>query len=106
MEEYKQALDKTCADRGTVSEDGNNWVDKHSGYEIRSIEFDTDEGYEDTGYKMVSRATLERDAGDHVLVGQKPDEIISGDTLAVHTVVRGISSFLGIDMSAQLDFIS
>ena len=106
MEEYKQALDKICADRGTVSEDGNSWVDKHSGYEIRSIEFDTDEGYEDTGYKMVSRATLEKDAGDHVLVGQQPDEIISGDTLAVHTVVRGISSFLGIDMSAQLDFIS
>ena len=56
LNEYKRALDKVCADRGTISEDGNTWVDKYSGYEIRTIEFDTDEGYEDTGYKMVSHA--------------------------------------------------
>ena len=106
LEEYKRALDKVCAERGTISEDGNTWVDKHSGYEIRTIEFDTDEGYEDTGYKMVSRDVMEKDAGDHVLVGQDPEEIISEDTKFVHTIVRAMSSFLGIDMTSKTDFIS
>ena len=106
LDEYKKALDKVCADRGTISEDGNMWVDKHSGYEIRTIEFDTDEGYEDTGYRMVSREVMEKDAGDYVLVGQEPDDIISQDTKYVHNIVRALSSFLGIDVSPKLDFIS
>jgi len=106
LDEYKRALDKVCADRGTVSEDGNTWVDKHSGYEIRTIEFDTDEGYEDTGYKMVSRDVMEKDAGDNVLVGQDPEKIISEDTKFVHSIVRALSSFLGIDVGSKLDFIS
>jgi hypothetical protein len=106
IEDYKRALDKVCADRGTVSEDGNSWVDKHSGYEIRTIEFDTDEGFEDTGYKMISREILEKDAGDHVLKGQEPEKIISEDTRVVHNVVRAISTFLSIDISPKMDFIS
>lgn len=106
IEDYKYALDKVCADRGTVSEDGNSWVDKHSGYEIRTIEFDTDEGFEDTGYKMISREILEKDAGDHVLKGQEPEKIISDDTRVVHNVIRAISSFLSIDISPKIDFIS
>ena len=106
IDEYRRALDKVCADRGTISEDGNMWVDKHSGYEIKTIEFDTDEGYEDTGYKMVSREVMQKDAGDYVLVGQEPDDIISQDTKYVHNIVRALSSFLGIDVSAKLDFIS
>ena len=105
LDEYKRALDKVCAERGTVSEDGNTWVDKYSGYEIRAIEFDTDEGYEDTGYKMVSREVMEKDAGDYVLVGQDPDNIISPDTKFVHNIVRALSSFLGI-VQVQIRFIS
>ena len=106
LDEYKRALDKICAERGTVSEDGNTWVDKYSGYEIRTIEFDTDEGYEDTGYKMVSREIMEKDAGDYVLTGQEPDDIISPDIKFVHNIVRALSSFLGIDVRSKLDFIS
>ncbi|MHA2082259.1 MAG: hypothetical protein ACXABD_00755 [Candidatus Thorarchaeota archaeon] len=106
LDEYKRALDKVCADRGTISEDGNTWVDKHSGYEIRTIEFDTDEGYEDTGYKMVSRDVMEKDAGDNVLVPQDPEKIVSEDTKFVHSIVRAMKDFLGIDISSKLDFIS
>ena len=106
VDEYKRALDKVCADRGTISEDGNTWVDKHSGYEIRTIEFDTDEGFEDTGYKMVSREIMEKDAGDHVLVGQDTEKIISGDTKLVHNIIKAISTFLGINLSDKFDFIS
>ena len=29
--DYLLHLDKVCADQGTISDDGDNWVDKHSG---------------------------------------------------------------------------
>ena len=30
-------------------------IDKHSGYIIKNIEFDDSEGYDESGYKKVSR---------------------------------------------------
>lgn len=106
IDHYTRILDRTCAERGTVSDDGNSWVDKFSGYEIRSIEFDTDEGFEDSGYKMTSREILEKDAGSHVLVEQEPDKIISEDTYIVHNVIKSVSSFLGVSVSTKIDFIT
>ena len=61
---YANELDKICAERGQLSDDGDKVVDKHSGYLIKLIEFDSSEGYDETGYKIVSRAVLEEDIGD------------------------------------------
>ena len=41
--EYTKQLDLICAERGTISDDGDAIVDKYSGYFIRKIEFDTEE---------------------------------------------------------------
>jgi hypothetical protein len=48
---------------GTISDDGDSWVDKHSGYIIKKIDFDTEEGY-DEGFKIKSREIMEQDMGD------------------------------------------
>ena len=36
-DDYINVLEKVCVDRGTISDDGEYWVDKHSGYIIRPI---------------------------------------------------------------------
>ena len=51
---YNDEYEKICAEQGTLSDDGNAWVDKYSGYVIGRIDFDTEEGYDepiDSNYK-------------------------------------------------------
>jgi hypothetical protein len=59
--DYARELDTICAERGTISDDNNFWVDKYSGYIIKTIAFDTEEGYDEKGFKLYTRATLEED---------------------------------------------
>ena len=65
--DYVSQINKICAERGGLSDDGNAWIDKHSGYKIKDIEYSEEEGYDDTGFKAISRALLEADVGDEIL---------------------------------------
>ena len=56
---YEDTLEKICLDRGALSDSGDKWVDKYSGYIIKNIEFDYDEGYTETGFKNISRSQIE-----------------------------------------------
>ena len=51
-------LDTICANQGTISDDNNYWVDKHSGYIIKHIEFSSDEGFDEQGYKLNTKGCL------------------------------------------------
>ena len=66
--DYARELDAICAQRGTISDDNNFWVDKYSGYIIKTIAFDTEEGYDEKGFKLYTRATLEEDYNINVNV--------------------------------------
>jgi len=66
---YIQRIDEIIKTNGTLSDDGDAWVDKFSGYVIRKRDLDIDEGYED-GYKRSSREVMEQDAGDALLSGE------------------------------------
>ena len=39
---YSQELDSICASRGVLSDDGDKWVDKYTGYVIKNIEFNSE----------------------------------------------------------------
>ena len=71
---YYETLSRICAEQGTISDDGEAWVDKHSGYTIRPIDFDTDEGYTEEGFKAKSREQLEEDLGNRVLQSDEKSE--------------------------------
>jgi len=59
--DYARELDTICAEQGTISDDNNFWVDKYSGYIIKTIAFDTEEGYDEKGFKLYTRATVQED---------------------------------------------
>ena len=61
MFNYDEVTDAICRERGEISDDGSKWVDKYSGYVIKDIEFDVDEGYDDKGFKISTHAVLEKD---------------------------------------------
>lgn len=109
-EDYQIELDMICANQGTISDDGNNWVDKHSGYIIKNIEFDNEEGYDDKGYKLQTREIIEKDYSINILnipnIPNKKDEIdektIYGKAMSI---INAITEFASIDLTNYKEFI-
>lgn len=64
---YVEELNKICATRGVLSDDGGYIIDKYSGYIIRHIDFDDAEGYDKKGFKVVHHEVLEKDGADELL---------------------------------------
>lgn len=57
--DYGQKLEEICVSHGTLSDDGDSVVDKYSGFVIRKIDFSTEEGYTEEGFKIKTNAVLE-----------------------------------------------
>ena len=70
-QEYQRELDYICAEQGTISSDGDRWVDKYSGYIIKYIDYNLEEGFTEEGYKLQTRAVLEQDLGAVLLAKDK-----------------------------------
>lgn len=103
---YNDEYEKICAEQGTLSDDGNAWVDKYSGYVIGRIDFDTEEGYDEQGFKINTRDILQEDISQKKL-GEKGGEKQYENPLArqIDNILFAMTSFMGIDLSNQKDFI-
>jgi len=105
---YFETLSRVCAEQGTISDDGEAWVDKHSGYVIRSIEFDTEEGFTEAGFKQISREIMEADLGNAVLEAGSEGlkkETLSPQAQSIVNVVSTLTGFMGINIESQKEFI-
>ena len=105
--EYLSVLEKVCADRGQISDDGDKIVDKHSGYVIRTIEYDNSEGFDEAGYRIVSREVLEKDIGE-VLIDMSYKEmpkLQSEDSEMIYRVLSAMDKSMGINTESQYDFV-
>jgi hypothetical protein len=110
--DYARELDAICAERGTISDDNNFWVDKYSGYIIKTIAFDTEEGYDEKGFKLYTRANVEEDYNISVNVNAalKDQEIMQLKEKAnpkslnpnigvITNIVNAMSTNMGINIS-------
>ena len=50
--DYSLELEKVCTEYGTASDDGESIVDKYSGVVLKIKDFDTEEGFDNTGKKL------------------------------------------------------
>ena len=57
---YEDMLEEICLTQGALSDSGDKWVDKNSGYIIKNIEFDYDEGYTESGFKNITRSVIDK----------------------------------------------
>jgi hypothetical protein len=103
---YNDEYEKICASQGTISDDGNAWVDKHSGYVIGRIDFDAEEGYDEQGFKINTRDLLQEDISQKIL-GQQVGDKQYENPLArqIDNILFAMTSFMGIDLTNQKDFI-
>lgn len=111
---YNETLEEICKTRGEISDDGDKWVDKHSGYTIRMIDMTTEEGYDEAGYKIQTNEILEQDMGatyklDAEKVAGKKDEETriqaSADALMIQKVINALSHYTGIKLGDNASFI-
>ena len=103
--DYLLKLDQICAEQGTISEDGDAWVDKHSGYFIKKIDFDTEEGFTEEGFKLKTRAILEEDLGNAVLEGTNAGIVETSESKMIKNIIIAFTHSLNIDLSKEFDFI-
>jgi len=99
---YLLELDTICAEQGTISDDNNFWVDKHSGYIIKTIEFDNDEGYDDKGFKVFTREQLEN---DYAINLQPLAKSVNPNAQVIINIIKAISQMMGINVSHNHEVI-
>ena len=115
-------IDTICKERGTISDDGEAWVDKFSGAMIKKIEHVTEEGFDDAGFKLVTRDIIEADAGEGVLKVAKPvapggaagsstsvatiiAKYDSPNAKIINNIVTTMTGYMGLDLHEEREFI-
>jgi hypothetical protein len=106
--DFAKELDYICAEQGTLSDDNNNWVDKYSGYIIKSIEFNTDEGYDEKGYKLQTSAVVENDytiSPDTQVTELNKTKSLNPNNQIILNIVKAMSLMIGINISHNHELI-
>jgi hypothetical protein len=116
-------IDTICKERGTISDDGEAWVDKYSGALIKKIEHVTEEGFDETGFRLVTRDIIEADLGEGVLNVARPaagaagggaiglhgisimEKYDSPNARIINNIVTTMTGYMGIDIHAEREFI-
>ncbi len=106
---YDNVLDDLKRKIGKRSDDGDAWVDEHSGEVICYIDLDVSEGYKD-GFVNKSRDIIEKDVGETIIEiqqekkGELPKRLSQEDQW-ISNVITVLSINMGIDIESSRDFI-
>ena len=103
---YVEALKEIEKIRGTA--DGDNIVDKYSGYIIKKLQYDENEGYESNGFKKVTREVMEEEK-DIVLSASvsinNPNQKNMGFIKDITKKLKTLDKKLKINTKQQHEFI-
>jgi hypothetical protein len=98
--DYLLELDTICAKQGTISDDNNYWVDKHSGYIIKRIDFSSDEGYDEKGFKLNTKELI-----DDFNIFNNEKESTNNSITMIKYVINGITNNMNINLENHIEFI-
>jgi len=103
---YIDYLEQLKSGIGKLSDDGDLWCDKDSGWTICPVSFDAEEGYE-AGFKISTRNAMEDDAGNKIISALTKNVIkyINPDTIMINNIVNTLSVAMGINIESQKEFI-
>jgi hypothetical protein len=106
--DVKVTIDTICKERGSISEDGDAWTDKYSGYVIKNIDLDTEEGYDASGYKLQSRDVIEKSLSETLIQSIQEKKIPtfkSPDAQMMSNIITTMTKYMGINMEMQRTFM-
>jgi len=110
--EYENVLNELKRKIGKRSDNGDTWVDEHSGEVICYIDYDVSEGYSG-GFVDKSRDIMEKDVSETIIESQqekkekkdKGPKLLSPEGTLVSNVISVLSSNMGIDIENSRNFI-
>ena len=106
--DIQTTIDTICKERGSISEDGDAWTDKYSGYVIKNIDLDTEEGYDAAGFKLQTREIMEKTLGETLiqsLQDKKLPTFKNPDMQMISGIITTMTKYMAIDLEAQRTFI-
>jgi hypothetical protein len=106
--DIQTTIDTICKERGSISEDGDAWTDKYSGYVIKNIDLDTEEGYDAAGFKLQTREIMEKTLGETLiqsLQDKKLPTFKNPDMQMISGIITTMTKYMGIDLETQRTFI-
>lgn len=103
---YRDKLEEIKARIGQISDDGDWWTDKYTGWPICPGDFDVEEGFED-GFKVSTRAIMEADIGSKIMASTtvKTIKYTTPETIMINNIVNALSVAMGINIEIQKEFI-
>ena len=110
-EEYEYAMDKLIQTNGVAIDDA--WYDKFTGRKIKDLDYDVEEGYENSGFKRKTRDVIEEDLGNTLFNQTATDETaravpkqkMTKKTIPIFRIIQSIENNTGADLSSEYDFI-
>ena len=106
--DIQTTIDTICKERGSISEDGDAWTDKYSGYVIKNIDLDTEEGYDAAGFKLQTREVMEKSLGETLiqsLQDKKLPTFKNPDMQMISGIITTMTKYMAIDLETQRTFI-
>ena len=106
--DIQTTIDTICKERGSISEDGDAWTDKYSGYVIKNIDLDTEEGYDAAGFKLQTREIMEKTLGETLiqsLQDKKLPTFKNPDMQMISGIITTMTKYMAIDLEPQRTFI-
>lgn len=110
---YQIALDEVCHQFGVLSDDGDAIVDKHSGFVLRKIDFSSEEGFDESGFRISTRSIMEEDEGMVVdtaaaaaAADQKTAIVFEDETdQTIYNVLKTVCDHIDIPCESIRDFV-
>jgi hypothetical protein len=102
--DYMKKLEEVCAKNGQLSDDGDSIVDKYSGYVIRKLDFSTEEGFTEEGFRITTHGIMEKEMGAVILenLGKRVERVFNSET---NEKIYKIFAFLSANMGISTDSI-
>jgi hypothetical protein len=104
LNRYQDFIDLLITKIGKLSDDGDYWVDKNSGWVITRIDFDVEEGYEG-GFKIKTRQEMEEDAGANIGTNNSEEKYKDPESKIIINIINTLSIAMGINIEPQKEFI-
>lgn len=105
---YAMKQQELCAKCGKLSDDGDSWIDEHSGFILRKIDYSTEEGYDEAGYRMQTHEILEKDLGVAVMeaIQKKEKPVFESETAeSIYNIFSSICTEINIPTDAIAEMV-
>jgi hypothetical protein len=101
---YNEILDDIKSKIGQLSDDGNWWTDKYTGWPICPGDFSVEEGFEE-GFKVSTRSIMEEEAGSKIIDIKQKIKYITPEAVMINNIINVLCIAMGINIESQKEFI-